>query len=123
MQVEQNYYEATVARGDGFAPLRGTREADVCVIGAGFAGLNTALGLVERGRRDVVVLESRRIGFGASGRNGGFVFAGYSRGEDALLRELGPGRAARLFRGTREAVRLIRERSERYAIDCKSPMR
>lgn len=114
----QNYYEATARRGERYGALHGANDAEVCVIGAGFAGLNTALGLIERGVRDVALLEAHRIGFGASGRNGGFVFAGYSRGEDALLRELGPERARRLYRGTRDAVRLIRERSARYAIDC-----
>jgi gamma-glutamylputrescine oxidase len=64
------------------------------------------------------VLESHEIAHGASGRNGGFVFAGFSRGEARLLAELGPERARRLFGGTRRAVGLIRQRSERYAIDC-----
>lgn len=90
----------------------------MCVIGGGFAGLATALGLAERGQREVILLESQRIGHGASGLNGGFVFGGYSRGEDALLRELGPARANALYRSTLVAVELIRQRSERYRIDC-----
>jgi gamma-glutamylputrescine oxidase len=113
-----NYYEATAARHEPVRVLQGRHDADVCVIGGGFAGLGTALSLVERGRRDVTLIESRRVGFGASGRNGGFVFAGYSRGEGALLHELGPQRARRLYQGTRDAVELIRRRSDRYAIDC-----
>ncbi len=88
------------------------------VVGGGFAGLNTAMGLVERGGREVVLLEAERIGHGASGRNGGFVFAGYSRGEADLLADLGPERARRLHARTREAVRRIRERTRRHAIDC-----
>jgi gamma-glutamylputrescine oxidase len=93
-------------------------EAAVCVIGGGFAGLNTALGLAERGVRDVVLLESDEVGHGASGRNGGFVFGGFSRGEDALLNELGPQRARALYRGTTDAVGLIRRRIDRYDIQC-----
>lgn len=89
------------------------------MIGGGFAGLNTALGLAERGLRDVMVLEARQPGFGASGRNGGFVFGGFSRGEDRLLADLGPERAKALYRGTTEAVALIRERVRRYRIDCE----
>ena len=89
------------------------------MVGGGFAGLNTALGLAERGVRDVLVLESEQIGFGASGRNGGFVFGGFSRGEDALLRELGPERARALYAGTTDAVERIRARIDRYAIDCE----
>jgi gamma-glutamylputrescine oxidase len=114
----ESYYRATAHAAPARPSLRGEVETEVCVVGAGFAGLNTALGLAERGRRDVVVLESEQIAHGASGRNGGFVFAGFSRGEGSLLRELGPDRARALFRGTRDAVALIRERSRRYAIDC-----
>lgn len=90
----------------------------MCVIGGGFAGLNTALGLAERGTDGVTVLESENIGFGASGRNGGFVFAGFSRGEEALLRELGPRQAKALYAGTRDAVETIRRRIGQYRIDC-----
>lgn len=114
----QSYYRATAHPVAPRAPLRGPRAARVCVIGGGFAGLNTALGLAERGVQDVVLLEAGRIAFGASGRNGGFVFGGYSRGEDALLRELGPEKARAMYRGTLEAVELIRARTERYRIAC-----
>ncbi len=111
------FYRATAAA-PGFAPLHGRSEAEVCIIGGGFAGLNTALGLAERGVRNVVVIEAQQLGFGASGRNGGFVFGGFSRGEEALLRELGPVRARALYAGTVDAVRTIRRRVEQYAIDC-----
>lgn len=112
------YYSASVGDVPRFSPLQGRAEARVCVIGGGFAGLNTALGLCERGMNDVVLLEAQEIGHGASGRNGGFVFSGFSRGEDALLRDLGPARARELHAGTVRAVGLIRDRARRYAIDC-----
>jgi gamma-glutamylputrescine oxidase len=80
--------------------------------------LNTALGLAERGVRDVILLEANEVGYGASGRNGGFVFGGFSRGEESLLHELGPQRARSLYRGTTEAVSLIRRRIDQYGIDC-----
>ncbi|TWI11589.1 NAD(P)/FAD-dependent oxidoreductase [Aerolutibacter ruishenii] len=114
-----SYYDATVNRIPGrFAPFSGPADVDVCVIGGGFAGLNTALGLLERGRRDVLLLEAHEVGHGASGRNGGFVFGGFSRGEDALLRDLGPARAHSLYAGTMQGVAKIRERVGRHAIDC-----
>lgn len=113
-----SFYRATVAEREPAPALTSRRETDVCVIGGGFAGLNTALGLVERNAQDVVLLEADEIGHGASGRNGGFVFGGFSRGEDALLRELGPQRARDLYRGTTEAVSLIRQRIDRYGIEC-----
>lgn len=112
------HYHATHAPLPDARPLHGVIETDVCVVGGGLAGLNTALGLVERGMTDVVVLESQRAGFGASGRNGGFVFGGFSRGEDALLRELGRDRARMLYGGTVDAVERIRNRIRTHAIDC-----
>jgi gamma-glutamylputrescine oxidase len=114
----RNYYRATAVDVPAYAALEGRREASVCVIGGGFAGLNTALGLADRGMVGVTVLESENVGFGASGRNGGFVFAGFSRGEEALLRELGPRQARGLYAGTRDAVETIRRRIDQYRIDC-----
>ncbi|MDR0182212.1 NAD(P)/FAD-dependent oxidoreductase [Lysobacter arvi] len=117
--LASNYYVASVPERElGFGPLRGRLDASVCVIGGGFAGLNTALGLAERGAHGVVLLESQRVGFGASGRNGGFVFGGFSRGEESLLQDLGPERARDLYAGTTGAVELIRARTERYGIEC-----
>ncbi len=115
-----SYYRATAASAPTHPPMSGRRDAAVCVIGAGFAGLNTALGLAERGQRDVVVLEADTVGHGASGRNGGFVFGGFSRGEDALLAELGPVAARRLYQGTQDAVELIRSRIARHDIACQA---
>ncbi|MBB5014938.1 NAD(P)/FAD-dependent oxidoreductase [Rehaibacterium terrae] len=113
-----NYYRASAIGMVEWPALMGRTDAEVCIVGAGFAGLNTALGLAERGYRGITLLESERIAHGASGRNGGFVFAGFSRGEAALLRELGPERARRLHRGTLDAVALIRDRCARYRIAC-----
>jgi gamma-glutamylputrescine oxidase len=112
------FYRATLGEVARLPPLQERQDADVCVIGGGFAGLNTALGLCERGMRDVVVLEAERIGHGASGRNGGFVFSGFSRGEADLLRDLGPVHARALHAGTVAAVDLIRARCQQHAIDC-----
>lgn len=113
-----SYYRATATPYEAYAPLQGRREARVAVIGGGYAGLNTALGLAERGVTDVVLLEREQVGFGASGRNGGFVFGGYSLGEQSLLDQLGPERARALFGLTTAAVQRIRERVARYAIAC-----
>lgn len=113
-----SYYRATATPYAPHAPLQGSAHARVAVIGGGFAGLNTALGLAERGVRDVVLLEGEQIGFGASGRNGGFVFAGYSLGEQSLLDQLGEQRAQALFKLTTESVARIRRRIADYAIAC-----
>ncbi|NYH25395.1 NAD(P)/FAD-dependent oxidoreductase [Paraburkholderia bryophila] len=114
----QSYYEATVTRPSAYAPLDGRRSVKVCIIGGGLAGLSTALGLAERGITDVTVLEAEQVGFGASGRNGGFVFGGYSLDCADLLKTLGPVRARELYTLTTDAVDLMRQRIQRYPIDC-----
>jgi gamma-glutamylputrescine oxidase len=97
---------------------QGVQEVDVCVVGGGFAGLNTALGLADRGVKDVLLLEAQTPAFGASGRNGGFVFAGYSRSPEFLLSRLGPERARDLYDGTRSAIETIRTRIQQHGIVC-----
>lgn len=113
-----SYYRATATPYEPHAPLQGRHKARIAIVGAGYAGLNTALGLAERGVRDVVLLEREQIGFGASGRNGGFVFAGYSLGEQALLAQRGEPQARALFGLTTAAVQRIRERIAHYGIAC-----
>jgi glycine/D-amino acid oxidase-like deaminating enzyme len=113
----RNYYDATAARPQR-AALAGDIAARVCIVGAGFAGLATALGLLERGVDGVVVLDAQQVGFGASGRNGGFVFGGYSLDGADLLAQLGPEQARAAYALTRDALGLIRSRIARHAIDC-----
>jgi gamma-glutamylputrescine oxidase len=113
-----SYYRATVPDMPPRPAARGALQADVCIVGGGLAGLGTALGLVERGARGVVLLEAARVGHGASGRNGGFVFGGFSRGEAALMRDLGETHARRLYAGTTSAIATIRRRIDGYGIAC-----
>ena len=113
-----SYYADTATPYETYTPLQGRQETRIAIVGGGYAGLNTALGLAERGVRDVVLLERERIGFGASGRNGGFVFAGYSLGEQSLLDQLGEAHARALFGLTTAAVGRIRARVAQYAITC-----
>jgi len=118
MELVKSYYEHGVDRGDVYPPLVSNHKARLAIIGGGYAGLATALGLAERGYRDIVLLEAVRIGYGASGRNGGFVFGGYSRSEEKLVSELPGDRGKRMYARTTAAVDLIRERIGRYEIDC-----
>ncbi|MCP3720176.1 FAD-binding oxidoreductase [Paraburkholderia sp. CNPSo 3281] len=113
-----NYYESTVSR-PSYPQLTSTTDTQICIVGGGLAGLNTALGLVERGVRDIVVLDAERVGFGASGRNGGFVFGGYSLDNADLLRTLGHSQARSLYQLTVDAVELMRTRIARHGIDCE----
>ncbi len=113
-----SYYEATVTRRELPELGAGKVGADVCIVGGGLAGLCTALGLLERGMREVMVLEAERVGHGASGRNGGFVFGGFSLDSADLVRQLGEPDARALYALTTDAVELIRRRIARYRIDC-----
>lgn len=113
----KTFYEATADK-TSYPAHSGRTDARVCILGGGLAGLSTALGLAERGVTDVVVLESHSVGHGASGRNGGFVFGGYSLGNAELLATLGAQEARRLYQLTLDAVELIRTRVRRYGIDC-----
>jgi len=112
-----SWYAATVTPPDPFAPLRGETRADVCVIGAGYTGLSAALHLAEAGF-DVVLLEARRVGFGASGRNGGQLGSGQRVEQAALERMVGREDAAKLWVLAEEAKALVRALIARHAIVC-----
>jgi glycine/D-amino acid oxidase-like deaminating enzyme len=112
-----DYYRASSSP-DHYDALDGARECAVCIIGAGFAGLGAAMSLMERGVRDVVVLDGDTVGHGASGRNGGFVFGGFSLGERDLLAAAGHEHGRKLYRLTLDAVATIRRRIAAHAIDC-----
>lgn len=112
-----SWYAASAHSAPLRPPLQGRIEADVCVIGAGFSGLSSALHLAERGYR-VVVLEAARIGWGATGRNGGQIVNGYSRDLDTIEATYGREAAEALGRMAFEGAAIIRERIARYAIDC-----
>ena len=112
-----SYYAATANASPDRAALQGEVRADVCIIGAGFTGISAGLELAERGA-SVIVLEAARIGWGASGRNGGQIVNGYSRELDVIERRYG-ARAARALGGMAlEGGQIIRDRAARYAIDC-----
>jgi hypothetical protein len=115
--VRNSYYEASATRPLADDPmLDGTLEADVCVIGAGFAGLSVALECRARGL-SVIVLDAHRPGWGASGRNGGQTLVGFAK-DEVVERQLGLEGARAAWAMSVEGVALVRERIERYGIDC-----
>lgn len=114
---QKSYYEASVVRPAACAPLEGAVEADVVVVGGGFAGLSAALELAQRGM-SVVLLEADRIGSGASGRNGGQAIVGFASGQGPFEDQLGQADAQRAWDLSVEAVHLIERRIAAHGIEC-----
>jgi gamma-glutamylputrescine oxidase len=117
MEHVRSWYAASANPAPPRAPLAGEGVADVCVVGGGIAGCSTALHLAERGYR-VVLLEGRRVAWGASGRSGGQAIFGYAAGQDKLVAQVGRDVARRMFDVTVEALELLEDRVARHAIDC-----
>ena len=112
-----SWYAASAAPLPEQPVLEGAVQADVCILGAGYTGLTAALELAEAGYR-VVVVEAQRVGWGASGRNGGQAIVGYGCEQDTLERLLGPEQARLLVALSREAMDRLRGRIARHRIDC-----
>lgn len=111
-----SYYHATAREPFAYPALKGHHAADVAVVGGGFTGLSAALALAERGV-DVALVEARRIGWGASGRNGGQLIDGFAD-PHKIGKRLGPD-AERLTRKMGLECRdLVLERIRRYDIAC-----
>lgn len=109
-----SWYAATSEIPAARPALEGDISADICIIGAGYTGLSAALHLAQRGYQ-VVVLEAQRVGFGASGRNGGQVGSGFNKGQEELARRMGPDTARQLWDLAEEAKVLTRDLVARYA--------
>lgn len=117
LRSAHSYYEASVTRPPARAPLQGSKRTRIAVVGGGFAGVSTALELAERGF-EVTLLEAQRIGSVASGRNGGQVLAGLACEISTIEAQLGLDAACHIWRMTTDAVQLVHERLQRYAIDA-----
>jgi len=120
MDYIDSYYSRTLADRTERPALDGTIEADCCIIGGGLAGLSAALSLAKAGR-SVVLLEANRVGWGASGLNGGFVSPGYALGRTQIARAVGDRHAADLHRLSIEGMRLVRQDIDRFGITEAGP--
>lgn len=115
--IQKSYYTASANSRTTSPALQGDVSADVCVVGAGLAGLSSAIELAERGF-SVVVLEAETAGWGASGRNGGQIIAGLACDQSVIEKSLGMDAAKQAWGVTLEALDLVRERVKRFDIDC-----
>ena len=116
-QHAASYYAATARSSAPYPALQEQLSADVCVVGGGLTGVNTALELAERGL-SVILLEARRIGWGASGRNGGQLIRGIGHDVSGFARYVGQDGVRYLQQAGIDSVELVRQRIAQYAIDC-----
>ncbi|MHA6197992.1 NAD(P)/FAD-dependent oxidoreductase [Pseudomonas wadenswilerensis] len=112
-----SYYAASSAPQPDYPSLSGEQRCDVCVVGGGYSGLNTAIELAERGF-SVVLLEARKIGWGASGRNGGQLIRGVGHGVEQFAPVIGVDGVKQIKLMGLEAVEIVRQRVERHNIAC-----
>ena len=112
-----SYYAASCQTMPSWPVLEESLEADVCIVGGGFTGINTAIELAERGFK-VVLIEANRIGWGASGRNGGQLIRGVGHDLEQFRPVIGDQGILRLKQLGFDAVEIVKERIAKYAIDC-----
>jgi len=112
-----SYYAATREPQIDYPKLQENITTDVCIIGAGYTGLATALFLLEAGFK-VTVLEAAKIGFGASGRNGGQIVNSYSRDIDVIAKQTSPKNAELLAKMAFEGGKIIKQKVAQYNIAC-----
>lgn len=113
----RSYYLASANAMPQYPRLASDLEADVCVIGGGFTGVNTAIELAQRGL-SVILLEGRRIGWGASGRNGGQLIRGIGHDVTGFARYVGQEGVRYLERAGIESVEVVGNRIRQHGIDC-----
>ncbi|MEM7292733.1 MAG: FAD-binding oxidoreductase [Pseudomonadota bacterium] len=112
-----SYYADSANWETRYAELEGELNVDVAIVGGGFSGVNTALELAERGY-SVALVEANRIGWGASGRNGGQVIGGMSHSLERFERSIGTEGVNAIYAMGIECCDIIRARVEKYSIDC-----
>ncbi len=112
-----SYYAASAHSAPERPALQDEIAAEVCIVGGGFTGLSAGIALAERGHR-VVLLEGARIGWGASGRNGGQIVNGLNASLETIEGRYGRGTADFVATVVQEGGAIIRERVARYGIDC-----
>ena len=116
-----SWYAATINDSTRHAPLDGNISVDVCVIGAGLTGISAALNLAERGH-SVAVLEASRVGWAASGRNGGQMIGGFACEIDTFGKYMPESDVQRMWEMGLETLDIVKERVAKHRIDCDLTM-
>jgi gamma-glutamylputrescine oxidase len=116
-----SYYSRTLGKEPPHPELDEEVKTPVCIIGGGMAGSALLLGLAERGVKNPILVEANRIGWGASGRNGGFISAGYSLPPFDIVKKVGENHARQLYGLTQAAMKLIHRRMEGVEEDLLDP--
>ena len=114
----QSYYLDSASPPAFHPRLEGSHTCEVCVVGAGFTGLSAALNLAEAGY-SVALLEGERIGWGASGRNGGQVLTGFAPSLNKIEGWVGEAHTRQLWEMSLEATQILQERMARHRIDAE----
>ena len=118
-----SYYSRSLGQETPFTTIDSDQETTVCVIGGGIVGSAMTLGLVERGVKKPILIEANRIGWGASGRNGGFMSPSYSLSPLDLIKKVGENHAKELYGLTQDAMRLIKKRLKGVENEILEPTR
>lgn len=113
----QSYYAASANPAPERPALEGSAETDICIVGAGYSGLSAGLHLAEKGHK-VRVIEGARVGWGASGRNGGQIVNGLNASLGTIEKRYGPEVAGFVGKTVQEGAAIIRDRVKTYDIHC-----
>ncbi|MEI8608589.1 FAD-binding oxidoreductase [Enterovibrio sp. Hal110] len=116
-----SYYAATAKYPQRYPQLSESISADVCIVGGGFSGVNSAIELAQRGY-SVVLLESNKVGWGASGRNGGELIRGIGHGIEQFTNQIGREGVDAINQMGVEAVQIVKDRVGEFNIDCDLAM-
>ena len=114
---QNSWYTATSELLDDFEPLNNETSVDVAIIGGGYAGLSAGLFLAEAGA-DTVLLEAQKVGFGASGRNGGQLGAGQRMDQRDLIKLVGDNLGDKLWFLAEDAIDTVKNLIAKNEINC-----
>ncbi|WP_232313176.1 NAD(P)/FAD-dependent oxidoreductase [Enterovibrio coralii] len=113
----QSYYAATAKYPQRYPELSEAVTVDVCIVGGGLSGVNAAIELAKKGF-SVALLEANKIGWGASGRNGGELIRGIGHGIEQFTNQIGREGVDAINQMGVEAVQIVKDRVDEFNIDC-----